>query len=524
MRSTNPTGGKKIAPFHVVAAWAVVRGMVATHPAGWAVALVAGELVGFALEGWWCCAWVLPAFVAGFAAVACACRGVSRKAMGACIAILGLALAWRSCHVRSERIAYVTVPGMEATFVLGVDKTLQCEEGKAAFVSMDDGVAIFAEGVLGEGQAAPKAGQKWRVQGRCRRVGTLRTRLYIEGKEGNVFEHTPQYENTVDAIRKAYAAVQEKAAEMCKAGVSKWPGLSALDAALLLGVRTDMPEAERQTFVDAGTVHIFAVSGLHVMLVAFVMARILRASRMPPRVRAAILLPCVFAYVMLTGARPSAMRAGFMAAMLCTADISMRQRNSVAALALTALVLYGLDPDLVHDAGCTFSFAVMVWILAGVRLFGGLIRPLLPCKGRRPGWAMRTLHAALICVGINGVAWIAGMGISATVFGKFSFGAIVAGPIVVTFAAWHIVFSAMGVCATYMWLPLGTVPNALAAFTMAAMAFTSRSMAAMPWMHFEFEPWDYVRCAMWYVSTSCAMLALRRLMAEACARKAKRKE
>jgi len=83
--------------------------------------------------------------------------------------------------------------------------------------------------------------------------------------------------------------------------------------AILLGDRTGIPEHIRELFVKTGTAHILAISGLHVGIVAglfLVFVRILPVSRRCQLVAAIILLA---GYALMTGARPSVVRAAIMA-------------------------------------------------------------------------------------------------------------------------------------------------------------------------------------------------------------------
>ena len=68
-------------------------------------------------------------------------------------------------------------------------------------------------------------------------------------------------------------------------------------------------------FRKTGTMHIFAVSGLHVGLVAFIVLSIGRFLRLPPRLLFWLVILAMFSYAFVTGLRPPALRASLMGAL-----------------------------------------------------------------------------------------------------------------------------------------------------------------------------------------------------------------
>ena len=82
-----------------------------------------------------------------------------------------------------------------------------------------------------------------------------------------------------------------------------------LIAAMALGAREDSPEELEEYFRISGTMHLFAVSGLNVAILAGMLAWIASAVGLPRSRAVPLIIPLVLFYAVLTGLSPSAVRA-----------------------------------------------------------------------------------------------------------------------------------------------------------------------------------------------------------------------
>jgi len=126
---------------------------------------------------------------------------------------------------------------------------------------------------------------------------------------------------------------------------------------LLLGTTDGMPEDRVEMFRRSGTVHILAVSGLHIGLVLLMVRTVLRTLRVGRRqalVVAVLLLPL---FVALVGPRPSAVRASATATAFALATVLERRTNAANVLAVAAIVVLILRPGDLWDLGFRLSFA-----------------------------------------------------------------------------------------------------------------------------------------------------------------------
>ncbi|MBN2360034.1 MAG: ComEC/Rec2 family competence protein, partial [Deltaproteobacteria bacterium] len=134
---------------------------------------------------------------------------------------------------------------------------------------------------------------------------------------------------------------------------------AALTRAMVLGDRSDVTREQRAVFDGAGTGHLLAVSGLHVGAFAGLMFALCSllcrrwewlSRRIAPRRLAALCAaPSGLLFALVAGASPSALRAGIMSLAVCIGIAVWRERATVSALGLAALVLLGLSPAAVDD-------------------------------------------------------------------------------------------------------------------------------------------------------------------------------
>lgn len=142
---------------------------------------------------------------------------------------------------------------------------------------------------------------------------------------------------------------------------------AALLLGLTLGERSGLSDRVQEAFSNTGTTHVLAVSGLHVVLVAFILFLALRLVRIPRRWAAlGTCLGLVF-YTLLTGSPPSIVRAAIMAVAVLTGGMFERQGNGLNMLGLAGLLILFFWPQSLFDVGFQLSFAATAGILAVTR-------------------------------------------------------------------------------------------------------------------------------------------------------------
>jgi len=142
------------------------------------------------------------------------------------------------------------------------------------------------------------------------------------------------------------------------------PRRAGLAAALLLGDREELDPQETAAFRETGTVHLLAISGLHVGILVLAVAALARAAGCSRRQAAlAIALVAVF-YTLLTDARAPAVRATILVLVACAAVALGRRVRPFNSLAAAALVILAINPADLFRIGPQLSFlavAALMW-------------------------------------------------------------------------------------------------------------------------------------------------------------------
>lgn len=212
-------------------------------------------------------------------------------------------------------------------------------------------------------------------------AGNLVQYTYKRGSILETVQAAPAWRRWSEASRHALASVLSD---------NKRPesSLSGALVALLTGQKSHLSEEQRELFLDNGSMHLFAVSGLHIGVIAVCIHSLLLLIRVPRRLLPLLNLGCILAFVITTGGAASSWRAFLMIASLYLAQGSKRQTSPLNALILSAIVYLWIHPEELFQAGFQMSYAAVAAILLlGVplgRRANGSIRlyPHLPFKAQ----------------------------------------------------------------------------------------------------------------------------------------------
>lgn len=181
--------------------------------------------------------------------------------------------------------------------------------------------------------------------------------LRVIPHEGMPFQYWPQY-----AAGWVRGVIQEL-----------FPETHGTVTGILLGDKSRMESQVLEEFRGVGIGHVLAVSGLHVGFLTGLLMLICRLIRLRGLGRFLVVSLCLWAYCFLTGLPPSSMRATIMANCLLLAGALGKQYDLFTSLALSALVVTGLNPLELFDVGFLMSYGAVLGIGA---LSGALYRRL----------------------------------------------------------------------------------------------------------------------------------------------------
>ena len=143
-------------------------------------------------------------------------------------------------------------------------------------------------------------------------------------------------------------------------------------AALLLGDGSALERADWDVYVRTGVVHALAISGQHLAVLAGFLWFVLRLCGVRRANSAWVVVAFVVAYTLLTGLRPSGVRACVMVAAACGGLVARRPTLAANSLLLGWIAVIALNPTDPFTLGCKLSFLAVFVLIWGL---GPLLRP-----------------------------------------------------------------------------------------------------------------------------------------------------
>ncbi|HEC61868.1 MAG TPA: ComEC/Rec2 family competence protein [bacterium] len=141
--------------------------------------------------------------------------------------------------------------------------------------------------------------------------------------------------------------------------------VAALLSALILGDRSDLGGAVYTRFRESGSLHLLALSGLHVGVIYF-LALVVFAFLPGKKTRVVIATALILIFLFIAGPKPSLLRAVMMLCLGTAALMLDRNIDSLHILALSAVLILLFDPHSLF----TLSFQLSFMALLGIVLVG----------------------------------------------------------------------------------------------------------------------------------------------------------
>lgn len=278
--------------------------------------------------------------------------------------------------------------------------------------------------------APPRYGERWKFSGRFTPVKHAYSKKF-RNKNPRFFASQRASEFISDGhgswlLTKCYAA-RKTAAHRLALGIANYPDAVRVIHSLLLGYRRQMSWETYQTFAATGTVHIFAISGSHIIVIAALIITLLNACGMMRTRWILILGPALILFTLATGMEPSAVRACIMAVVYWTAPLLHRRSDIYSTLGLSAILILAVQPQDLTNPGFILSFTAVLGLALFYPPLIGRIEPLLAVDPLRlqpePRWRHYLRGGALETTKLltaSAAAWLVSAPFTAWYFGLFS--------------------------------------------------------------------------------------------------------
>ena len=427
-------------------------------------------------------------------------------ACGVCVSVCSAGIAWLGVH-NSWIPEWQYLPPREATLDLSIARTFPQPEGR-------DEVSGLATVVSAAGTASEIAGHRLCFSARpgegvpVRRGSTVRVKGVLESiprepEPGGFDEYLvnagAQFRlgrgraleelSPPGPIKRLAGAVAGRMERALSSGLGDQPHLKGIYLAMLLGRKAELGPVQEAVFLQSGTLHLFAISGLHIGAMALALHGALMLARVPRRAAAIAQLLMLWIYVEATGAPPSAVRAWAMIAFLRAGQEFRWPGNAVSAITASAIAVLLADPHQLFGASFQMSYAVVASLLligiplsdrvdTGFKPFSSLPEPTWQWWRILYRWAMRDI---LKTVAICFAATLVSMPMAVGVFGWFTPGSFFANLLVVPMALLVVPAGFCAICtglAGIPWLP--ELFNHAGALVLAIMEWILETVVRVP--------------------------------------------
>ena len=161
------------------------------------------------------------------------------------------------------------------------------------------------------------------------------------------------------SILRVAARSREWMQRMLSRDLEDSPDVVSLICGTSLGLRHQTHDDIEEPFQQTGTLHLFAVAGLHVGIVAKLLWTFAMVLRLPRKVATALIIPLLFFYAAITGLHTASVRAAVMSALLLGGIFFDRKVLALNSLAAAAFLILLFDSNQLFTSGFQLSFAVV---------------------------------------------------------------------------------------------------------------------------------------------------------------------
>lgn len=212
--------------------------------------------------------------------------------------------------------------------------------------------------------------------------------------------------------------------------------------AALTGNRSYVPEQVTKGMKTTNTLHLIAISGMHMWIIFMLTAGLGRLLGLSTAANRFFCLVLLNAYAFLTGYPPSVSRAVLMISVYLFAKISGREPRAINCLGIAGVCILLYNPAALFSLGFELSFLITALIIE--------VKPLGALPSLHP---LARMAAKILAVSV--VAWAGSEIILVHMFGQVGFAGLVLNPLAALFFTFTIASSLCGCVATAV-LPYGT--------------------------------------------------------------------
>ncbi|HMH31939.1 MAG TPA: ComEC/Rec2 family competence protein, partial [Puia sp.] len=178
----------------------------------------------------------------------------------------------------------------------------------------------------------------------------------------NEFARLPA--QTKDRVREFFFVTREKIVFILRRFL-RGDEETGLAEALLIGYKNDLDKNLVQAYSNTGTIHIIAISGLHLALIYGLLKTCLGfiGRRSNTWIRPVVIIFCLWGFSILSGASASVLRSAMMFSCIVIGDAMSKKTSIYNTLSASAFFLLCYNPLWLWDLGFQLSYAAVLSIV-----------------------------------------------------------------------------------------------------------------------------------------------------------------
>ena len=260
-------------------------------------------------------------------------------------------------------------------------------------------------------------------------------------------------------------------------------------SAILLGNRRQMKKSSRDKFVQTGTAHLLAISGLHIGILAGAFLLLLRSPFFARRHCLWATIAFVIFYAWLVEFRPPVTRASILIVLFCFGKMIGERGNAINLLSAAALIVLAINPTDLFSIGPQLSFLAVTTLILGHQWIFGVPEtdPLKRLITNTRPWSVRLLtgsgRAVKTAVLVSAVIWLIALPLVANRFHLISYVSLLVNPLLLLPVSLALYFGMGTLVVGWFWSPAARVFGYLCDRNLWMIESIVEMFQAQSWSH-----------------------------------------
>ena len=260
-------------------------------------------------------------------------------------------------------------------------------------------------------------------------------------------------------------------------------------SAILLGNRRQMKKSSRDKFVETGTAHLLAISGLHIGILAGAFLLLLRSPFFARRHCLWATIAFVIFYAWLVEFRPPVTRASILIVLFCFGKMIGERGNAINLLSAAALIVLAINPTDLFSIGPQLSFLAVTTLILGHEWIFGVPEtdPLKRLVTNTRPWPVRLLtggsRAVKTAVLVSAVIWLIALPLVANRFHLISYVSLLVNPLLLAPVSFALYFGMGTLVVGWLFSPAARLTGYACDRSLGLIEWIVGAFQAQGWSH-----------------------------------------